>query len=179
MGVNFVALLWGFAEATVFFIVPDVWLSYAARERLRTGLIACLYALCGAVVGGVLMYWWGRTSAQSALEFLEMLPAVDVLMLERVARELAESGPLALFYGPVTGTPYKLYAVQASGAGVGTIAFVVASIPARLTRFILITVATHYLLAALARRWPRLNRTALLLLAWTAFYVWYFAGNTA
>ena len=172
---NLVALLWGFAEATVFFIVPDVWLSYAARERLRTGLIACLYALCGAVAGGVLMYWWGSRSAQSALEVLELLPAVDTLMIERVAGELTESGPLALFYGPVTGTPYKLYAVQASGAGVGAAAFVLVSIPARLTRFVLITVASHYVLAALAKRWPPVNRIALLLFAWTAFYAWYFA----
>ena len=172
---NLVALLWGFAEATVFFIVPDVWLSYAARERLRTGLIACLYALCGAVAGGVLMYWWGSRSAQSALEVLELLPAVGPLLVERVARELSESGSLALFYGPVTGTPYKLYAVQASGAGVGAAAFVLVSIPARLTRFVLITLATHYALAALLRRWPHLNRTALLLCAWIAFYAWYFA----
>ena len=179
MGVNLVALLWGFAEATVFFIVPDVWLTYAGRTRLRTGLVACLFALCGALTGGVLMYWWGSESASSALEVLEMLPGINPSMVERVAEELTDSGPFALFYGPVTGTPYKLYAVQASGAEVSAMTFVLVSIPARLARFILITVAAHYALTALARRWPRVNRAALLLCAWTAFYAWYFSHNMA
>ncbi|GEM_PF-3959884 len=66
MGVNRVALAWGFAEATLFFIVPDVWLTLVARERLRTGLIASLYSLAGALAGGTPTIspgrWWSGGS---------------------------------------------------------------------------------------------------------------------
>jgi hypothetical protein len=50
VAVNCIAALWAFAEATLFFIVPDVWLSLAGRENLRRGLMACLNALVGALV---------------------------------------------------------------------------------------------------------------------------------
>ena len=49
---NAIASLWGFAEATVFFIVPDVLLSWLALRSPKSGLIACLFALLGALIGG-------------------------------------------------------------------------------------------------------------------------------
>lgn len=51
MVVNRIAALWRFAEATLFFIAPNVWLSLAGRQELRRGLMACLYALAGALLG--------------------------------------------------------------------------------------------------------------------------------
>ena len=51
MGVNRIAVLWGFAEATLFFMTPIVWLSFAGRQELRRGLMACLFALAGAPLG--------------------------------------------------------------------------------------------------------------------------------
>jgi membrane protein YqaA with SNARE-associated domain len=56
MGINLVALIWGFAEASLFFIVPDVWLSFAGREKLSKGIRACVFALAGALIGGAVMY---------------------------------------------------------------------------------------------------------------------------
>ncbi len=56
VGMNLVAGLWGLAEATLSFIVPDVWLSLASRRCLKTGLQACLWALASALAGGVLVY---------------------------------------------------------------------------------------------------------------------------
>ena len=49
---NALAAIWGAAEATLFFIVPDVFLSWLALSDRRQALIACLYALLGALVGG-------------------------------------------------------------------------------------------------------------------------------
>jgi hypothetical protein len=40
--VNAIALIWGFAEATLFFVVPDVWLTLAGRDKFHRGLVACL-----------------------------------------------------------------------------------------------------------------------------------------
>jgi hypothetical protein len=42
---NAVAFLWGIAEATFFFIVPDVLLSWLALSSHRRGLIACVFAV--------------------------------------------------------------------------------------------------------------------------------------
>src|SRR3546814_12347528 len=52
-----VSLLWGFAEATVFFVVPDVWISRRALSSWRAALRGCGFALAGALVGGVLLYF--------------------------------------------------------------------------------------------------------------------------
>ena len=41
----------------MFFIVPDVLLSWLARERLRDGLIGALYALAGAWLAFYVVYF--------------------------------------------------------------------------------------------------------------------------
>jgi len=42
-----VAALWGLAEATLFFIVPDVFLSLVALRDRRAALVACGWAIPG------------------------------------------------------------------------------------------------------------------------------------
>ena len=37
-----IAFAWGFAEATVFFIVPDVWLTIIFRKRNDNNIENCL-----------------------------------------------------------------------------------------------------------------------------------------
>ena len=58
-----IASLWGFAEATLFFFVPDIWISILALKNGRQGLIACFYSFVGAVVGGLIMYYLGRADS--------------------------------------------------------------------------------------------------------------------
>lgn len=138
MVVNLVAGLWGLAEATLFFIVPDVWLSLAGRRRLQTELRACLFALAGALLGGALVYIGGAHDKQ-AITLREKIPAIRPAMVARVAMELADHGAGAIFIGPLTGTPYKLYAAQAADAGIGLAVFILMSMPARGIRFVLVT----------------------------------------
>ena len=75
------ALAWGFAEATLFFIVPDVLLTLVATTDGRLALVACLFAVCGALLGGALMYAWGAEDAVGAKAVLERLPAVHATMI--------------------------------------------------------------------------------------------------
>lgn len=175
MGVKAVALLWGFAEATLFFIVPDVWLTLLARERLRPALIASLYSLAGALAGGSLMYLWGRGEPQAARAVLELIPAIGPAMIERVRDELSGEGVLAVLLGPLSGTPYKIYATQAAQAGIGAGTFLLISVPARLGRFLLVTLLAHLVLRGVVRRWPGVNRVAVLLGGWALFYAGYFS----
>src|SRR4029077_12028672 len=53
------AALWGVAEATLFFIVPDVLITFAVvRFGLRRGLVLAVVAAASASVAGVGMWWW-------------------------------------------------------------------------------------------------------------------------
>jgi len=171
--VNLAALSWGFAEASFFFIVPDVFLSWIALDRSRAAWIACLWALLGALAGGTLMYAWGSSASDSAVCFLDHIPAINREMCHTVLLQVRTRGLSALFFGPITGTPYKIYAVQAGAAHIGLPLFLLVSVPARLVRFALLTglaIFTCYV-------FPGMNlavRKSVHALAWTAFYAWYF-----
>jgi len=174
MGVNLIAALWGFAEATLFFIVPDVWLTLAGRNNLRRGIIACFYSLAGALIGGVAMYLWAQHDPATALHIVEKIPAISTHMALGVREALSDKGVLAVMLGPLSGTPYKLYAVQAAPAGIGLGLFLLISLPARLIRFLLVTIISHYAVAGLSGLPPFHNRGRVLLIAWTVFYLGYF-----
>ena len=176
MGINLIAALWGISEATLFFIVPDVWLSILGRTRLQRGLLACLYALGGAIVGGIVMYLWGRQDLSGALGIVELIPAISTDMISRVHHRLAQEGVGAVLWGPLSGTPYKVYAVQASDTGIGLGLFVLVTIPARLIRFFLVTALCHYALRYLSRYRFGQNRLAVLILGWVLFYWAYFSA---
>jgi len=89
---NAIASLWGFAEATLFFIVPDVLLSWLALRSPKRGLIACLFALLGALIGGSAMWLWGRFDPDSARTIFELLPAIGGASIASVQEQLADSG---------------------------------------------------------------------------------------
>ncbi len=177
MGLNIAAALWGFAEATLFFVVPDVLLSAAGVARLRRGLVACGFALGGALADGALMYGWGRYDAAGALAVLDRLPAISPEMLAAVRDDLTRSGSGAILLGPLSGTPYKIYAVQSSAAGLGLVPLLLVSIPARLIRFVGVTLIAHVLLNRYRfAAWDYRSRLWLLLGAWGAFYAVYFSA---
>jgi membrane protein YqaA with SNARE-associated domain len=167
---NAAAFVWGLAEATLFFIVPDVPLSAAALTRLRAALAACVWATAGALVGGLLMYAWGSTSPMDAWGALDRIPGIAPSMAAGVREAMAEHGLGALFLGPLTGKPYKLYAVAAGQRGSGLGAFLLASVPARAIRFVLVSL----LVRAISRPVPEPFRLQLLAVCWLVFYVGYF-----
>lgn len=167
--------LWGFAEATLFFLVPDIWLTaLAVRRGLKPALLACLAALAGALLGGLAMYGWSAAYPEAARDMLHWLPGIDPAMTAQVRLALYEGGMMATFLGPLQGVPYKIFAVEAAGAGVGLVAFLAISIPARLLRFLLVTIGAWAISAALARHVGPRFRTGLLAGAWTVFYIGYF-----
>lgn len=171
----FIAGLWGFAEATLFFLVPDIWLTaIAVRRGLKPALLACPTALAGALLGGLAMYGWGAANPEAARDVLDWVPGVDPAMIAEVQTSLAEDGVTATFMGPLYGVPYKIYAVEAAGAGIGLAIFLAVSIPARLLRFLVLTLGAWAISAALVRRTGPRFGTGLLAAAWAAFYTAYF-----
>lgn len=173
MGALVAAGLWGFAEATFFFLVPDVILTAIAVLDWRLALCACLAALAGALAGGAVMYAAGRAGGR-VRDFLLRIPGVSPPMLARVRREVAERGFLAVLLGPLSGTPYKLYAAEAGSRRMSAAGFMLVSVPARLIRFVAVTGLAGWLahqpFAGLATGW----KLAVWAGAWCVFYAWYF-----
>jgi len=132
------AALWGFAEATFFFIVPDLLLTAAVialgfKQAFRLALVAA----AAAVAGGVIMILWGASDAEAARAFLLGVPLIGADLLTRVQHEIAGVWPVELTLGAISGAPFKIYAVEAGAAGINPIVFALAGFVARLARFVL------------------------------------------
>ena len=171
-----VALGWGFAEATLFFVVPDIWIGLLALSSWRAGLRAVIWAVIGALIGGALMYGVGaQLDHNRSARLLDAVPAISPGMIEQVEEEMRERGPASMLLGPLRGTPYKIYARTAGVQEQPLGAVLLWTIPARGARFVLVAAVS-----ALYGWWVRriTSRTGWLLgpylLAWSVFYAGYF-----
>lgn len=176
MGVNIVALLWGFAEATLFFIVPDVLLTaIAVRRGRQPALRAIVWTIAGAVVGGWLMFNWAAVDHAAAVATLDRLPAISQTMISDVRGALDRLGAGAMALGALSGVPYKIYATMAPAAGLSLPTFLALSIPARAIRFVLVVWIADWLNRRLARRFDLRWRSGVLAAVWLFFYALYFS----
>jgi membrane protein YqaA with SNARE-associated domain len=172
-----VAFVWGFAEATFFFIVPDVLLTVLACRKLQPALKASLAALVGALIGGAVMYGLGSLDAGRARRVLDLIPAISPALISKVETQADKHGLVALLIGPLRGIPYKIYAVEWGARRERLIAFLIVSVPARYIRFFLAAVVAR----AVARGIEPLTRRrawvegVILALIWVAFYSFYFS----
>jgi membrane protein YqaA with SNARE-associated domain len=171
-----VALGWGFAEATFFFVVPDVWIGLLSLFSWRAGLRAVCSAVMGALIGGAITYGVGtRLDRDRSAQLLAAVPAISPEMVEQVEEEMREHGPVSMFLVPLRGTPYKIYARTAGVQEQPLGAVLLWTIPARGARFVLVA-AVAGLYGWLVRRIT--PRTSWLLgpylLVWALFYVLYF-----
>lgn len=169
--------LWGFAEATVFFIVPDVILTHVAlRFGLRAGLWAALAASVGALMGGAVMVVWSAIDGEAARFAVAAVPNVSDDMMLVAHQGLNETGPFAMLAGAFGGVPYKVFAVEALSAEVHPGLFLLATVPVRLARFSLCVLVAACLGLGLQRAGvSRQIQTGLFALGWTLFYLWFFA----
>lgn len=173
MAVNFIAFVWGLAEATLFFIVPDVALSITALKGVDIGLVACLYALAGALTGGMIMFYWGQADIGKVTRILIRIPAIRPKDIEKVRSDLYKSGLLAVLFGPILGIPYKIYAAYAHLI-TSIYYFLLISIPARAVRFILLTFLTPYMINRFLPDAPYKLQVQAVLILWATFYFVYF-----
>jgi membrane protein YqaA with SNARE-associated domain len=171
-----VAICWGFAEATVFFVVPDVWIGLLALFSWRAGLRAVAWSVLGAVTGGALVYVAGaRLERDRSAKLLDAIPAISPAMIARVEDEMRQRGPSSMLLGPLRGTPYKIYARSAGLQRQPLGATLLWTIPARGARFLLIALAAAGFGSLVRRRTLRPRwRLVPYLLAWVVFYAGYF-----
>jgi hypothetical protein len=167
------AFLWGFAEGTLFFILPDVPLSLAAMFRPRRALIHLAAIVAGALLAGAVMYSWSARGP-AASHAVAHVPLVTQAMFEHAERDYRQLGVWAASKGPVRGIPYKVYAVEAPQHS-SLWLFLLVTIPARIWR--LLAVWVGFAGAGLFLR--RLGRAslapALHALFWIVVYAVYWA----
>lgn len=168
-----IAFLWGLAEATVFFIVVDVFTSRVVLSDRKSAMKACIFAVLGAVVGGSILYILGR-STSDILFYLDWIPGISFWSMEQARRDLHEIGAWSLFTGAAMGIPYKIYAAQAYAAGdLSYGVFLVASLAARFLRFFTVTLLAQGLLSVLPTR-ARDYKYRIHVSLWMIFYSVYF-----
>ncbi len=128
------ASLWGFAEGTLFFIVPDLILTLAALFFIKRACLQALAVTAGALLAGLLMFNWASHHKTAATRAVLAVPLVKDEMAVTVQNAYQTDGAIALLKGPLNGIPYKLYAIKAPGQ-ISLPTFLLMSIPARLERF--------------------------------------------
>jgi membrane protein YqaA with SNARE-associated domain len=182
------AFVWGFAEGTLFFILPDVPLSLAAMHRPRRALFHVAAIVAGAVLAGAVMFSWSSQgssargwSAQgwsartpTARQVVARVPFVTPAMFERAESDYRQFGIWAASWGPVRGIPYKVYAVEAPEHS-SLWPFLLVTIPARLWRLLVVWLGfagTGMLLRKLSRA---SLAPALHALFWIVVYAIYWA----
>jgi membrane protein YqaA with SNARE-associated domain len=175
-GWHVIAFLWGAAEATVFFIVPDVLLSFLALRSPRLALAACASAAVGAVLGGVSVHALAVRAPGMALAVIDAVPWIGPQLIATIRAGYAADGWWALFRGPFIGEPYKVFALLAPELGYDRWSFAAASAPARGLRFVLIVLAVALVARLLACHLPWLHRPALLVLVRARIYTVYWSS---
>ena len=105
--------LWGLREGTFFFVVPDVAIPPVAMLEPCWAWRNILAAIAGSLAERMLPFSWSSRDPGSALEEVAKVPFVTEQMFAQVHVSYRVLGPGAVFLGPRSGIPYKIYVVAA------------------------------------------------------------------
>lgn len=177
MAVLALVALWAFAEATLFFIVADVpIMAIGIRHGPRRAIVAACIAALAAAAGGLAMLEWAARDPVASRAAIESLPGIGSALVDRAVAGWNEGGAWAMLTASFGGTPYKLYAYAAGIGGTGAAGFLLASIAARLPRFLLVALVAGLAGPHLRRRLPPGLLWPLFAGCWIAFYAAYFVA---
>ena len=169
---------WAFAEAILWFVVPDVIAGLVVLFTPRRFLPA-LATVCGAALLGALALTLLATATGGIGDLLVALPGITGADLARASGELQAQGAAALLNGPLQGLPVKVYVHQAALLGTpppAVAAFVVLNRLERVGISLLVTLAVGWGLRRQITRWPRVA-LALYLAIWVLIYATYYANR--
>ena len=114
---------------------------------------------------------WGLSDLENAREILDRVPAISPALIATVGEDLRSRGALALFFGSVTGVPYKIFAVESASAGMSILSFIAWSLPARLLRFVGAALLAWCVAELLRRR----GWSGVVLRLWAGFWILFYA----
>ena len=117
-------------------------------------------------------------SPEQALAAVEAVPAVSPAMIAAADADMTSNGWfMASLKGPLTSTPYKVYAALAPGHGAGLAAFAAAGAPVRLPRFVGVAVVMALIGAALKGRVSDRIVIVVFTAGWVLFYGWFWLAH--
>lgn len=163
---------WGVAEGFLFFVVPDVLISFIAQRRgWRPAVAVSIAAALGAVLGVLLLWQWSVADPATVPALIEALPAIDTAMIDALRDQLATQPLLpTLLVASIVGVPIKIAAMLGPSLDLSLTEFLLTTPLARLPRFLAIGLGAA-LLAHVSRRWLSADKVTLLLaLVWIVFY---------
>lgn len=171
-----VGFIWGLAESTVFFVVPDVGVAFIAAMSPRDWWKPALASIVGTLVGSIFLFlaihvWIGGHASQLLLS----VPGIHPAMVALATARISDHGAGALLPAAFQGIPYKVYATQLTLAGVSLPMLLLWTIPSRALRLVPVAAAAGAggsILQGSLRRHFRLWVGAYVLF-WVAFYAWY------
>lgn len=142
------------------------------------GALCAVLAAAGAMIGGSAMYGWSVRDHDAARAAVAAVPAVsDAMIAEADADMTREGWVVAALKGPLTSTPYKVYAMLAPSQGASPAGWAAAALPVRLPRFLIVTLV----FAAIGRFLKGRVSTPMLLgvftLGWVLFYGWFWLSH--
>lgn len=130
--------VWGFAEATLFFVVPDVMVGAVALFWPHRWWRAATAALIGALAGAAVLAMLTSVFGDGVRDTLVAVPGVSSEMMRDVAQEVEDIGPRAMLGGPVAGVPFKVYIVESVLASASAASLFAWAVVARVPRILLV-----------------------------------------
>jgi membrane protein YqaA with SNARE-associated domain len=173
LGIRGISFLWGLLEATIFFIVPDVYLTKTALRSFKKAFISLGYALLGAIIGGSLMYFLGTSYYVETLRVMNDIPAISNDLIAIVEDGVQEDPYNALLFGALKGIPFKLFALAFGHYNISYPQFLCLAFIARSLRF-MISMSIAWTVNLSLIKYSLKKRQVILYLFWTIFYVFYF-----
>ncbi|MFN2571325.1 MAG: hypothetical protein ABR537_06890 [Gemmatimonadales bacterium] len=168
---------WGCAEGLFFFIVPDVFVTFAGLYSLRAGAVAWGASIAGSLAAVCVIYLLTAMAGPAYVTFIGHIPGISGGMIHGVGQWLRAGLP----YTPwliMGGVPLKVYAGIALAQGTGIGAVLLWTVFARIVR-----IAPIYLLVVVARLVFRRSIDVrpgawcvALATVWTVFYIYYFVA---
>jgi hypothetical protein len=172
---SIVAVFWGVAEATLFFVVPDVLVGWLALRRPRRMLAAWLAATVGGIAGAALVHTAVRNGWDPDPVF-RALPGTQIGDIPRVRAAIADDPTRAFALGAISGVPLKIYVAEAARARLPLRRTLVLVAINRAPRIGVSGLAAAVVGTATRRIGPgSLVTGAIYTLGWVVFYAWYWA----
>ena len=171
--------VWGMAEATLFFIVPDVIVGLVALYRPRKVLRAAAAAIAGALVGGLALYVATRAFGPGTRNVVDAVPFIPDRMLVQARHDLTVHGGAAMVLAPLARIPYKVYVVEMALRTWNVAVMLLWSIPARAVRIVpvgLVAAGLGWLFRRRLERGPLVG-LLLYLAAWAVSYANYWRST--
>lgn len=137
-----------------------------------------MLAATGASIGGSAMWLWSRQDPWPARQAVAAVPAVSNAMINQAEDDMSREGWLtAAMKGPLTSTPYKVYAMAAPRHHVSLPAWAAAAFPIRLPRFLLVVVGFALIGRLLEGRVSRRMLLGGFTVGWVLFYGWFWFSH--